>query len=156
MSVGFGGAAAVVAVDRETGVLEVERLIVATELGNPVNPEMVRGQIVGAAAQGLGGALLESFVYDEVGQPLSTTFADYMLPTATDVPPIEVVSPVVPAVDNPLGLGPAGENGIYGVAPAIANALVDALGDRPGLATDLPLAPERIWAAAREAEAPAP
>jgi carbon-monoxide dehydrogenase large subunit len=156
MSVGFGGAAAVVAVDRETGVLEVERLIVATELGNPVNPEMVRGQIVGAAAQGLGGALLESFVYDEVGQPLSTTFADYMLPTATDVPQIEVVSPVVPAVDNPLGLGPAGENGIYGVAPAIANALVDALGDRPGLATDLPLTPERIWAAGREAEAPAP
>ncbi|HEY2056256.1 MAG TPA: xanthine dehydrogenase family protein molybdopterin-binding subunit [Solirubrobacterales bacterium] len=156
MSVGFGGAVAVIAVDPETGVLTIERLIVATELGNPVNPEMVRGQIVGAAAQGVGGALLESFVYDEVGQPLSTTFADYMLPTATDVPEIEIVSEVVPAVDNPLGLGPAGENGIYGVAPAIANALVDALGDRPGLATDLPLTPERIWDAVREANAGAP
>jgi carbon-monoxide dehydrogenase large subunit len=156
MSVDFGGAAAVVAVDRETGVIRIERLIVATELGNPVNPEMVRGQVLGAAAQGVGGALLESFVYDEAGQPLSTTFADYMLPTATDVPAIEIVSEVVPAVDNPLGLGPAGENGIYGVAPALANALVDALGDRPGLATDLPLTPERIWAAARDAGAPSP
>ncbi len=155
MSVGFGAAAALVAVDRDTGVLKIERLIVATELGNPVNPEMVRGQILGAAAQGVGGALLESFVYDEVGQPLSTTFADYMVPTATDVPAIEIVSEVVPAVDNPLGLGPAGENGIYGVAPAIANAVVDALGARPGLAPDLPLTPERIWAAARDAEAPA-
>jgi carbon-monoxide dehydrogenase large subunit len=156
MSVGFGAAAAVVVVDAETGMPAIERLLVATELGNPVNPRLVDGQIVGAAAQGVGGALLESFAYDELGQPLSTTFADYMLPTATDVPAIEVVSAVVPAADNPLGLGPAGENGIYGVAPALANALVDAFGDRPGLATDLPLTPQRIWEASRGAGAEGP
>lgn len=153
MSVGFGAALALTSVDRETGMPVLERLLVATELGNPINPAMVHGQIIGAAAQGIGGALLESFTYDDYGQPLSTTFADYMLPTATDVPPIEVVSEVVPATDNPLGLGPAGENGIYGVAPAIANALADALGERPGLLTELPLTPERIWRAVSERSA---
>ena len=147
LSVGFGCALAVVSVDADTGQPTIEKLVVATELGNPVNPMLVHGQIVGAAAQGVGGTFLESFEYDDYGQPLSTTFADYMLPTALDVPPIEVVAVEVTVPNNPLSLGPAGENGIYGVAPSIANAIAAGIGDGPGVCTTLPLTPERIWAA---------
>lgn len=154
LSVGFGAALAVVSIDADTGVPAIERLAVATELGNPVNPMLVHGQIVGAAAQGVGGALLESFAFDDHGQPLATSFADYLLPTAMDVPPIEVVAVEVDVTTNPMGLGPAGENGIYGVAPAIANALAGALGDGPGVCTTLPLTPERIWSATCAARVP--
>jgi carbon-monoxide dehydrogenase large subunit len=147
LSVGCGAALAVVAIDAETGMTSIERLVIANELGNPVNPMLVNGQLVGAAAQGIGGALFESLAFDEFGQPLSTTFADYLLPTATDVPPIEVVMVEVDVSTNPLGLGPAGENSIYGIAPAIANAVADAVGDGSGVCTTLPLTPERIWAA---------
>ncbi len=147
MSVGFGATLAVVSADPETGVTEIERLVLANDVGRPVNPMLVRGQLIGAAAQGVGGALLERFAYDEHGQPLAVTLADYLLPTALDVPPIELITSSVTVPNNPLGLGPAGENGIYGVAPAIANALADAVGDRPGLFTRLPLTPESVWAA---------
>jgi carbon-monoxide dehydrogenase large subunit len=151
LSVGFGAALAVVCGDPETGVTKVERLVLANDLGRPVNPMLVRGQLVGAAAQGVGGALLEQFVYDGNGQPLAVTLADYLLPTALDVPEIELVVSHVTVPNNPLGLGPAGENGIYGVAPAIANALADAAGERPGLFTRLPLTPESVWAALNDA-----
>jgi carbon-monoxide dehydrogenase large subunit len=147
MSVGFGATLAVVSVDPETGVPTVERLVVATDVGTPINPMLVRGQLVGAAAQGVGGALLERFAYDDNGQPLSTTFADYLIPTATDVPAIEVVTAEVRVPNNPLGLGPAGENGIYGVAPAIANAAAAAIGEGSGVCTALPLTPEKLWRA---------
>jgi carbon-monoxide dehydrogenase large subunit len=149
LSVGFGGALAVVSVDAKTGRPTVERILVAAEIGRPVNPMLVQGQLVGAAIQGLGGALLESLRYDDGGQPLSTTFADYLLPTSTDVPPVEVCVVVTPVSTNPLGLGPAGENGIYGVAPAVANAVADALGRKRGTCTTLPLTAESVWLAMR-------
>lgn len=147
LSVGFGACLAVVSADPDTGVTEIERLVLANDIGRPVNPMLVRGQLIGAAAQGVGGAVLEEFVYNEHGQPLAVTMADYLLPTALDVPSIELIESPVTVPNNPMGLGPAGENGIYGVAPAIANALADAVGERPGLFTRLPLTPEAVWAA---------
>jgi carbon-monoxide dehydrogenase large subunit len=149
LSVGFGGAVAVVSVDAQSGRPTVERILVAAEIGRPVNPMLVHGQLVGAAVQGLGGTLLECLRYDEGGQPLSTTFADYLLPTSTDVPAIEVCVVAISVSANPLGLGPAGENGIYGIAPAVANAVADALGRKGGTCTSLPLTPESIWRAMR-------
>ena len=147
LSVGFGATLAVVSLDPKTGRPTVERLLLACEVGRPINPMLVEGQLVGAAIQGLGGALFENLRYDEGGQPLSTTFADYMLPTSTDVPVVEVVTDGTPVTTNPLGLGAAGENGIYGVAPAVANAVADALGRRAGTITTLPVTPESIWRA---------
>jgi carbon-monoxide dehydrogenase large subunit len=147
LSVGFGGTLAVVSLDPRTGRPTVERLLLACEVGRPINPMLVEGQLVGAAIQGLGGALFENLRYDEGGQPLSTTFADYMLPTSTDVPVVELVTDGTPVTTNPLGLGAAGENGIYGIAPAVANAVADALGRQAGTVTTLPVTPESIWRA---------
>ena len=120
---------AVVKVDRETGGVAVERYVIAYDIGRAINPALVRGQIVGGFAQGLGGALLEEFTYNERGDPLATTFADYLLPTVRETPKIEVLlredyaSPL-----NPLGIKGAGESGITGVGAAIASAIDDAIG----------------------------
>jgi aerobic carbon-monoxide dehydrogenase large subunit len=135
---------AVVKVDRETGGVEVERYAIAYDIGRAINPALVRGQIVGGFAQGLGGALLEEFTYNERGDPLATTFADYLLPTVKETPTIEVllredyVSPL-----NPLGIKGAGESGVTGVGAAIASAIDDAIGI-PGAVTQLPVTPQRL------------
>jgi aerobic carbon-monoxide dehydrogenase large subunit len=135
---------AVVKVDRETGGVAVERYAIAYDIGRAINPALVRGQIVGGFAQGLGGALLEEFTYNERGDPLATTFADYLLPTVKETPKIEVLlredyaSPL-----NPLGLKGAGESGVTGVGAAIASAIDDAIGI-PGAVTQLPVTPQRL------------
>ena len=127
----------VVRVDRETGDVEVERYLVAYDVGRAVNPMLVEGQIAGGLAQGLGGALFEEFVYDERGEPLSVTFADYLMPTAREVPPVDVlITEDAPSPLNPLGLKGAGEGGINAVGAAIASAIDDALG-MPGAVTQL-------------------
>jgi carbon-monoxide dehydrogenase large subunit/6-hydroxypseudooxynicotine dehydrogenase subunit gamma len=111
---------------------------------------LVEGQIVGSVAQGLGGALYEEFVYDENGMPLSVTFADYMLPTAHEVPDVEVLlTQDAPSPLNPLGLKGGGESGITAVGAAIASAIEDAL-DAPGLITQLPVTPQRLGRLLRE------
>src|SRR5882757_541765 len=135
---------AVVKVDRETGGVAVERYAIAYDIGRAINPALVHGQIVGGFAQGLGGALLEEFTYNERGDPLSTTFADYLLPTVRETPEIEVllredyVSPL-----NPLGIKGAGESGVTGVGAAIASAIDEAIGI-PGAVTRLPVTPQRL------------
>jgi carbon-monoxide dehydrogenase large subunit len=135
---------AVVKVDRETGGVAVERYAIAYDIGRAINPALVRGQIVGGFAQGLGGALLEEFTYNERGDPLATTFADYLLPTVKETPKIEVLlredyaSPL-----NPLGIKGAGESGVTGVGAAIASAIDDAIGI-PGAVTQLPVTPQRL------------
>ena len=140
----YGVHFAVVRVDRETGGVEVERYAIAYDIGRAINPALVRGQIVGGFAQGLGGALLEEFTYNERGDPLATTFADYLLPTVQEMPKIEVllredyVSPL-----NPLGIKGAGESGMTGVGAAIASAIDDAIGI-PGAVTQLPVTPQRL------------
>jgi aerobic carbon-monoxide dehydrogenase large subunit len=142
----YGIHAALVAVDPETGSVKVEKLFVCYDIGRAVNPTLVQGQLVGGAAQGLGGALLEEFVFDEGGQPLATSFADYLIPTAREMPPVAVqLTEDAPSPINPLGVKGAGEGGITAVGAAIANAVDDALG-RPGAdAIDrLPLSPARV------------
>ncbi len=119
--------AAVVSVDIGTGRVKVLEYIVAHDCGVVINPQIVRGQVVGGAAQGIGGTLLEEFHYDEEGNPLSTSFLDYHLPTAVEVPMMTVLDFQTPAPDMPFGAKGAGEAGIVGPAPAIAAAIEDAL-----------------------------
>lgn len=145
----YGVHIAVVAVDRETGAARVERYFVAYDVGRAVNPMLVEGQIHGGVAQGLGGALLEEFVYDETGQPLSVTFADYLMPTMQEMPPVEVlITEDAPSPLNGLGVKGAGEAGITPVGAAIASAFDDALG-MPGAVTRLPVTPQRLRAILR-------
>ena len=105
MTYPYGVHIAVVNVDPGTGRVEVLRYLVAYEVGRAINPALVEGQLRGGAAQGIGGALLEEFCYDDVGQPQSATFMDYRMPTAAEVPPIDVlVTQDAPAPGNPLGV----------------------------------------------------
>jgi aerobic carbon-monoxide dehydrogenase large subunit len=145
----YGVHAAVVAIDKDTGGVTVERYLIAYDVGRAVNPMLVEGQLIGGFAQGLGGALAEEFCYDERGEPLSTTFADYLMPTAREVPPVDVLlTEDAPSPRNPLGLKGAGEGGINAVGAAIAAAIDDALG-RPGAVTQLPVTPARLKALLR-------
>jgi carbon-monoxide dehydrogenase large subunit len=104
----------------------------------------VDGQIAGGAAQGIGGALLEEFLYDARGEPLCVNFADYLMPTAREIPPIEVlITEDAPSPLNSLGVKGAGEGGANAAGAAIAAAIDDALG-RPGAVTELPVTPQRL------------
>lgn len=142
----YGIHAAVVWVDQETGFVRVERLMIAYDIGRAVNPMLVEGQLVGGAAQGIGGALYEELIYDEAGQPLATTFADYLIPTLAEMPAVEIMlTEDFPSPLNPLGVKGAGEGGITAVGAAIAAAIDDALG-RPGAVTRLPVTPLRLHA----------
>ena len=116
----------------------------AYEVGRAVNTAMVKGQLAGGCVQGLGGALYEEFDYDEHGQPLAVTFADYLIPTVREVPKIEVLlTEDAPSPFHPLGIKGAGEGGINGVGAAIASAIDDAL-QMPGAVTRLPVTPQRL------------
>src|SRR5581483_5008644 len=109
-----------------------------------VNPMLIKGQLVGGCAQGLGGSLFEEFSYDANGEPLSVTYADYLLPSLHDVPQVEVLlTEDAPSPFNPLGIKGAGEGGINGVGAAIAGAIDDAVG-KFGIATQLPVTPLRL------------
>jgi aerobic carbon-monoxide dehydrogenase large subunit len=144
MNYPYGAHVAVVKVDRETGGVAVERFLIAYDVGRAVNPMLVEGQMLGGFAQGLGAALLEEFAYDERGQPLSVTFADYLLPTVRETPMVDViVSEDAPSPLNPLGIKGAGEGGVTGVGAAIAAAIDDAIGI-PGAVTRLPVTPARL------------
>jgi CO/xanthine dehydrogenase Mo-binding subunit len=147
----YGVHVAAVKVDAETGSVAIERYVMAYDIGKAVNPKLVEGQIVGGLAQGLGGALYEEFLYDEAGEPLSVTFADYLIPTAHEVPPSTVVlSEDAPSPLNPLGLKGAGEGGTNPVGAVIASAIDDAL-QRPGAVTQLPITPMRLKALLKSA-----
>jgi len=122
----------------------VERYCIAYDIGRAINPALVRGQIVGGYAQGLGGALFEEFSYSTGGDPLAATFADYLLPALHEVPDPDVLlredytSPL-----NPLGIKGAGESGITAVGATIASAIDDAIGI-PGAVRQLPITPQRL------------
>jgi carbon-monoxide dehydrogenase large subunit/6-hydroxypseudooxynicotine dehydrogenase subunit gamma len=146
MAYPYGAHVAIVKVDGDTGGLTVERYMIAYDIGRAVNPAMVKGQLVGGFAQGLGGAVSEEFVYDDSGAPISTTFADYLILTAHEVPPVEVLlTEDAPSPLNALGLKGAGEGGVNAVGAAIASAIDDAIG-RPGAITCLPVTPARLRA----------
>jgi carbon-monoxide dehydrogenase large subunit len=118
---------AIVEVDAGTGEVTIERFVVAHDCGVEINPMLVEGQVVGGVVQGIGGALLEEFAYDSEGQLLTGSFMDYLLPTAADVPDIEVVHLHAPSPLNPLGVKGVGEGGAIAPPAAIANAVTDAL-----------------------------
>ena len=142
----YGVHVAVVRVDRETGGVAIEKFLIAYDVGRAVNPMLVEGQLDGGFAQGLGGALLEEFQYDERGQPLSVTLADYLMPTLSETPLADVIlTEEAPSPLNPLGLKGAGEGGITGVGAAIASAIDDAIG-APGAVMQLPVTPMRLKA----------
>jgi aerobic carbon-monoxide dehydrogenase large subunit len=149
MTYPYGVHVAVVEVDPGTGRVQVLRYLVAYEVGRAINPMLVEGQLRGGAAQGIGGALLEEFCYDEAGQPQSATFMDYRMPTAAEVPAIDVlVAQDAPAPGNPLGAKGAGEGGVSAAGAAVASAVRDALGV-PGSVGRLPLTPPRVRALAQ-------
>jgi len=144
MNYPYGIHLAQVRIDRETGLVKVERYWVAYDVGRAINPMLIEGQIVGGVAQGLGGALFEEFLYDPSGQPLSTTFADYLLVTASEMPDIEVlITEDAPSPFNPLGLKGAGEGGTNAVGAAVAAAVDDAMG-APGFVSSLPIAAHKV------------
>ena len=141
----YGIHVAQVCVDKGTGHVSVERYLIACDVGRAVNPMLVIGQLVGGFVQGLGGALLEEFAYNEDGQPLSTTFADYLMPTAKEVPSVEViVSEDAPSPFNPLGVKGAGEGGSNAVGAAIASAVDDALGHNCKI-NQIPIHPAMVF-----------
>ncbi len=137
-----------VEVDPDTGSIAVLRYIVCDDVGKAVNPMIVRGQVHGGVAQGVGQAVMERTSYDPTsGQLLSGSFMDYALPRASDLPDIEVDLIEVPCASNPLGVKGAGEAGAVGSPPAMINALVDALRDSGVDAIDMPATPEKVWRA---------
>ena len=135
----------VVEVDPRTWVPRVLRYIVSEDCGRMINPTVVEGQISGGVVQGLGGVLLEDFVYDADGNPLTTTFMDYLLPTATEVPDLEIGHVVTEATTNPGGFKGMGEGGAIGSHAAVANAVSDALAPFGVTVTTTPLGPSQIF-----------
>ena len=141
----YGAHGAHVAVDPETGKLDILRYVVVEDVGRCVNPLSMHGQSIGGAAQGIGGTILEELVYDEDGQLLTGTFMDYLLPTSRDIPNIEsVILEEAPSPLNPLGVKGAGEGSILATGATLANAVSNALQSFQVNVTQLPLSPSRI------------
>jgi aerobic carbon-monoxide dehydrogenase large subunit len=142
----YGAHAAHVAVDAKTGHVELLDYVAVEDAGRIINPLTLHGQVMGAIVQGLGGAFLEHFVYDQEGQLLTGSFADYLMPTASDFPRIRAIAlEEKPSPNNPLGAKGAGEGGIIPVGGVIANAVAAALGSLRVEPRELPLSPPRVW-----------
>jgi aerobic carbon-monoxide dehydrogenase large subunit len=155
MTYPYGAHAALVEVDTGTGQVRVLRYLVAYEVGRAINPMLVEGQLRGGVAQGIGGALFEEFSYDEDGQPQAITFIEYRMPTAAEIPPVDVLlSQDAPSPGNPLGVMGAGEGGVSAAGAAVANAVRNALGLAGGV-RQLPLTPARVRALFEQAGADA-
>ncbi|HKW92065.1 MAG TPA: xanthine dehydrogenase family protein molybdopterin-binding subunit [Methylomirabilota bacterium] len=150
-----GSQAAIVEVDPATGALEIRRYVCVEDTGRIINPLIVEGQVQGAIAQGIGGALLEHLIYDAGGQLLTGTFMEYALPTAGAMPAFEVDHVEVPA-ENLAGVRGVGEGGTLGPAAALANAVADALAPLGVEANELPLTPARLWSAGRRLDGTGP
>jgi carbon-monoxide dehydrogenase large subunit len=145
MSYPYGIHAAEVEIDPETGKVKIEKYYIAYDIGRAINPLLVHGQLVGGMAQGLGGALYEELRYDDMGQLITGTFMDYLIPSSMEVPEIDIeIVEHSPSPLNPLGVKGAGEGGTVAVAPAIANAIMNALDSYPIEITSLPIRPELI------------
>jgi len=140
-----------VEVDPETGVAQIVGYCAVDDVGNIVHPAIVEGQIHGGVAQGIGQVLGEQVVYGEDGQLLTASFMDYRMPRAADLPMLRLEHHVAPCTTNPVGAKGAGESGVAGSLPAAANAILDALASRGVTHLDLPMTPQRIWAALKAA-----
>ena len=149
MNYPYGVHIAVACVDRGTGNTTIERYLVAYDVGRAVNPMLVEGQIMGGAAQGLGGILFEAIAYDANGQLLSGSLMDYALPTASDIPAMRIVHQHSPSPLNPLGVKGVGEGGAVAPPAAIANAVCDALAPFGVEVNTTPIKPEQLITAMR-------
>jgi carbon-monoxide dehydrogenase large subunit len=148
----YGAHAAHVSVDPKTGHVALLDYVAVENCGRMINPLTLKGQLVGAVVQGLGGAFLEHLAYDENGQLLTGSLADYLIPTASDFPKIRgYVMESHPSPINPLGAKGAGEGGIISVGGVISNAIADALSSLGVEPRDLPLSPSRVWQLIRDA-----
>jgi carbon-monoxide dehydrogenase large subunit len=144
----FGTAAAQVAVDPQTGEFEVERFVMVHDGGTVVNPTIVEGQVRGGLAQGFGAALSEELRYDaDTGQLVNGSMVDYFVPTAADLPQVELLHTEVPSPVTPFGVRGVGEVGTIPPGAAVANAVCDALADHGVELTALPITPEAVWSA---------
>jgi carbon-monoxide dehydrogenase large subunit len=149
----FGAHVAVVEVDVESGKAELVRMVALDDAGVIVNPLLAEGQRHGGVAQGAAQALLEEILFDADGNPTTTTFADYPILSATEVPAFELVDSQTPTGYNPLGAKGLGEAGTIGATPAVQNAVVDAVAHLGVRHVDMPTTPMRVWRAIRAATA---
>jgi carbon-monoxide dehydrogenase large subunit len=147
----FGAYVAVVTVDVETGSVRLDRMVTVDDAGTILNPLLALGQVHGGVAQGVGQALFEEMVYDDAGNPLTSTLADYALISACELPSFECDLTETPSPHNPLGVKGIGESGTIGAPPAVQNAVVDALSHLGVRHIDMPARPERVWSAIRDA-----
>ncbi len=147
----FGMHLAVVEIDPDTGVVQLDQVWAVDDCGTVINPMLATGQRHGGLAQGIGQALFERAVYDEDGNLQTATFLDYLIPSAGQVPTYRLDSTVTPSPHNPLGAKGVAEAGAVGIPPAIVNAAVDALASFGVEHLDLPLLPETVWSACRGA-----
>jgi carbon-monoxide dehydrogenase large subunit len=145
----FGAYVAVVEVDAETGVTTLQRIVTVDDAGTLINPMLALGQVHGGLAQGIAQGLFEEFTYDDDGNPLTTSFADYSMPSAADLPSFESTMTETPATNNPLGSKGVGESGTIGGPPAVQNAVIDALSHLVVRHIDMPVTAERVWRAMR-------
>jgi carbon-monoxide dehydrogenase large subunit len=153
----FGTHLAVVEIDRETGEVELKRMIAVDDCGRIISPLLVAGQLHGGLTQGIGQALFEGARYDEQGQPLTGTLLDYALPLASELPRFELDHTETPTPVNPLGAKGVGEAGTIGATPAVVNAVVDALAHLGVRDVEMPITSEKVWRRLREARgAPGP
>ena len=143
-------------IDPETGAVEIVRYSVIDDVGTVLNPLLLKGQIVGGIAQGVGQILMEDIRFDDSGQLVSGSFMDYAMPRADDFCSFHVESNPVPTKTNPLGIKGAGEAGCVGAMPAVANALVDALSEFGIRHVEMPATPERLWRAMASASSACP
>jgi carbon-monoxide dehydrogenase large subunit len=143
----FGAHCAVVEVDVETGDARLVRFFAVDDCGRVINPLLAEGQVHGGIAQGIGQAMLEEVIFDDQGTPRTASMVDYLIPSIGEVPDVVTATTETPSPNNPLGAKGIGESGTIGSTPAIQNAVVDALSHLGVRHIDMPLTPERVWAA---------
>jgi carbon-monoxide dehydrogenase large subunit len=147
----FGAHIAVVDIDTETGEVRLVRMIAVDDAGTIINPLLVEGQRHGGIAQGAAQALYEQMVYDDDGNPMTSTFAEYGIVSAAELPTFELVAQETPTPNNPLGAKGIGESGTIGSTPAVHNAVIDGLAHLGVRHIDMPCTPQRVWEAIRDA-----
>jgi carbon-monoxide dehydrogenase large subunit len=138
-------------VDTETGATRMRKYVCVDDIGTIINPLIVEGQVHGGVIQGLAQALFEEAVFDDDGNPKTSTLAEYLVPAASDVPPITLGHTITPSPTNPLGVKGIGEAGTIGAAPTVINAIVDALSGLGVTEMPMPASPHTVWKTIRTA-----
>jgi carbon-monoxide dehydrogenase large subunit len=147
----FGTHVCVVEVDEETGGVDLVKYVAVDDCGNQVNPLIVEGQVHGGIVQGIGQALFEEAVYDADGNLLTSTLADYLVPSAAEFPDFVTDRTVTPSPTNPMGVKGVGEAGTIASTPAVINAICDALAPLGVTDMQMPASPMRVWSTIQEA-----